>query len=195
MHGGVSEFYMMDKLKDREHSFDNGTNFGSVQTNPLVTNHFPLGVDWFSEDLTVVQSGGDLHKQTFGPLHINFSEICKFVLRSGDCNILRDGKEAKNAKQNSCVVFGCCGQDWTDEHVAGVAAPSPTYGFGVFESVEDEDLRCLLRQMIADVLDKMQQLEDHVERERLHNGLSFNNPMQFEQFAKELQKKIGARLF
>jgi len=150
--------------------------------------HILLGADYFMEDLTVVRSGGDLYKQIFGQLHMDLPAICKLVLRKGESSILHDGKHAKQAQQRHRLAFGCCGQDWTDEIVGGVAAINLLYGFGALQGEDDG-----LHQTIADVLDNMQELVDYVETEKFKNGLPFNYPMWYEQFGKKLQNKIGAK--
>jgi hypothetical protein len=89
-------------------------------------------------------------------LKVSVPLLIKFVIENGNSNVARDGNlnisddadgdSARNPKATEpieCrrVIFGCCGQGYSDECVDGHCAPNSTYGFGVFDKVKDEEKR------------------------------------------------------
>ena len=120
-------------------------------------------------------------------------DVIKFILNHGDHNVARDGdlkhgnhivaedsegdgEPAAEPVQRHRVTFGCCGQAFSVEYIEGHCAPKSTYGFGVFDKIEDEEERALIKQMLADAFDCMQQCEDHIEQFKLKNPLPFSDP-------------------
>jgi hypothetical protein len=69
-------------------------------------------------------------------------------------------------------------------------APKSTYGFGVFDKIEDKQEIALIKQMLADAFDCMQQCEDHIKQFKLKNLLPFSNPVEI----TILQNKSGKNL-
>jgi hypothetical protein len=91
------------------------------------------------------------------------------------------------------VTIGCCGQPFCDEYIEGYCGPKSTYGFGVFDKIEDEEERALIKQMLANAFDGMQhQCEDHIEQIKLKNLLPFSDTHQDEHFIKQVREKPGA---
>lgn len=150
MHSGRTEFYLIDKLKERLHSFENRTELPNAQTSSLAQFNYPVGRDLFTQDVTVVRAGGELFQRFFGDLKISPGALIKFVLEHGGSNQLRDGQRAVDSGQNRRVTFGCCGSAYDpNEYVEGHCAPHSTYGFEVFDRIEDEAERESTKQMIA----------------------------------------------
>jgi phage shock protein A len=48
----------------------------------------------------------------------------------------------------------------------------------VIDKIEDEKERALIKQMLADALNCMQQCEDHIKQFKLNNQLLFSDPHQ-----------------
>ncbi len=120
------EWYSMDKLWDCNHAFENGSNWRQAQTNPFITVTYPRGVDYFSNDISVVQGGSDLFSKVFGNLRVSPAILAKFVLQHGKCNNLRDGALAMNSGQPCRIIMGCCSQSYTSESVQGHTVPKAT---------------------------------------------------------------------
>jgi hypothetical protein len=70
----------------------------------------------------------------------------------------------------------CCGQAFSTKYVDGHCAPKCTYGLHVFDKIKDKEERDLMKAMIADALDHMQECEDYIETVELKNLLPFNDP-------------------
>jgi hypothetical protein len=70
------------------------------------------------------------------------------------------------------VIFGCCGQSFTDKHVDGNSVPKSTYGFDVFQNIVDEKEQCTIKQMLGDSIDRMQECEDYIKGVLLNNAWS-----------------------
>jgi hypothetical protein len=75
-------------------------------------------------------------------------------------------------------MFGCCGQAYSDEYIEGHHTPKSTYSLDVIDKIEDEKERALIKQMLADALNCMQQCEDHIKQFKLNNQLLFSDPHQ-----------------
>jgi hypothetical protein len=103
-----------------------------------------------------------------------------------------DGEPTAEPVQCLQVMFGCCGQAFSNEYVEGHCAPKSTYGFGVFDKIEDEEERALIKQMLANAFDCMQQCEDHIEQIKLKNLLPLSDPHQYEHFTKQVREELGA---
>ncbi len=58
------EWYSMDRLRDHNHAFENGSDWRQVQTNLFITVTYPQGVDYFSNDVSVVQGLWELMCQS-----------------------------------------------------------------------------------------------------------------------------------
>jgi hypothetical protein len=48
------ECYSMDRLWDRNHAFENGSDLRQAQTNPFINITYPQGVDYFLNGISVV---------------------------------------------------------------------------------------------------------------------------------------------
>ena len=96
LHGGFSELYLADRLRDLDHSFENATDLPDVRTNPLRTTHYPQGRDDFTDDLSVVRSNGDIYQNYFSKVKVSVPLLIKFVLEHGDSNVARDGDLKRN---------------------------------------------------------------------------------------------------
>ncbi len=160
MHGGRAEFYLMDDLHWCPHSFENGSKLPSPQTSPLVTIQYPIGVDYFSDDLSVARAGGKVFHTFFGDAQINVSYILKFILHHGCSNSLRDGNHTEESGQHHRVFMGYCGQAYTEETIQGHKVPKAVYGVDIFDKLEDVEEHTSLKAMIVDILDHMQWLFD-----------------------------------
>jgi hypothetical protein len=44
----------MDRLWDRNHAFENGSDLRQAQTNPFINITYPQGVDYFLNGISVV---------------------------------------------------------------------------------------------------------------------------------------------
>jgi hypothetical protein len=51
---GSVEFYVMDRLQDRPHTFENGYACPIPQTNTYISTSFPVGRDAFTPDVCIV---------------------------------------------------------------------------------------------------------------------------------------------
>jgi hypothetical protein len=80
------------------------------------------------------------------------------------------------------VIFSCCGQAFSTEYVDGHCTPKCTYGLHVFDKIKDKEERDLMKTMIANALDRMQECEDYIETVELKNPLPFNDPRRDEHF-------------
>jgi hypothetical protein len=73
--------------------------------------------------------------------------------------------------------MGCCGQSYTDELVQGHTMPESTYGFNIFDKVQDEDKRQSIKEMLPSALDSMKDFHDYTET-KLRKLLLANNDNQ-----------------
>jgi hypothetical protein len=96
--------------------------------------------------------------------------------------------------QHCRVMFGCCGQNFSEEYVDNGSGKYVTYGFGMFEEEDDAAFRSLVKQMLADAFDRMQMCEDEIETTKLKNPLPFNHKGCDELFAKYVREALGAML-
>jgi len=188
---GSMECYSMDRLRDCNHAFENGSDWRQAQTNPFVTVTYPQGMDYFSNDMSVVQGGGDLFSQLFGNLRVSPAILAKFILQHGECNELCDGAFATNSGQRWRITMGCCGQSYTSESVRGHTVPKAMYGLDVFKEIIDEDERQSLMAMVATCLDAMQDMADYTEM-KLGNPLPYNDEQRIARFSKSFADGVGA---
>jgi hypothetical protein len=179
MHCGRAELYLFDDLRNRDNLFENGTDLLNAQINPLVMTSYPLGCDYFSDDVSVTRLGGAVLNRFFGNLWIQIPTLIKFVLQHGETNSLQDGDQAVAVRQWHQVIFGC-GQSFTDKHVDGNSAPKSTYGFDDFQNIVDEREQLTIKQMLGDSVNNMQECEDYIEGVLLNNAQSFNHSAQEE---------------
>jgi hypothetical protein len=91
---GSAEFYVMDRLWDCPHTFENGYACPSPKTNPYISTSFLVGWDAFTPDVCIVQPGGSEFDAYFADTKIDVPGLLKFVLEEGACNETRDGSEA-----------------------------------------------------------------------------------------------------
>jgi hypothetical protein len=208
LHGSRAELYLADNLRNLKHSFENADEVPNVQTNPIRSIHYPQGRDDFTEELSVVRSTGLLFHEFFKDLKLSVPSMIKFVIRCGMGDLERDGDLVRNdddvadnsngddwPTQNRRVIFGCCGQAFSTEYVDGHCAPKCTYGLHVFDKIKDMEERDLMKAMIADALDRMQECEDYIETVKLQNSLPFNDPRRDERFAKQVRDCLGCLKF
>jgi hypothetical protein len=128
--------------------------------------------------------------------------LIKFVIENGDSNVARDGNldisddadgdSARDPKatepiQRRQVIFGCCGQGYSDECIDGHCAPNSTYGFGGFDKVKDEEEREKIKMMVGDIFDCMQECEDYIEMFELDNSLPFYHKGRDKRFAEQVR--------
>jgi hypothetical protein len=139
-------------------------------------------------------------------------DVIKFVLRYGERNLLRDGELKYPATSNGLesddagrepmdqpvqrrrVMFGCCGQNFSEEYVDNGSGKDVTYGFGMFEEEDDAAFCSLVKQMLADAFDTMQMCEDEIETAKLKNPLPFNHKGRDKLFAKYVREALGILL-
>jgi hypothetical protein len=96
--------------------------------------------------------------------------------------------------QRRHVTFGCCGQNFSEEYVDNGSGKDVTYGFGMFEEEDDAAFHSLVKQMLADVFDRMHMCEDEIETTKLKNPLPFNHKGCDELFANFVREALGALL-
>ncbi len=92
-----TEFYLLDQLHYRPHSFENKTPLSNSQMDPRIQVQYPQSVDHLSNDVSVVRGGGHLYKKHFGTMRVSISQLCQFVCEVGDVNSKQDGTNAINA--------------------------------------------------------------------------------------------------
>jgi hypothetical protein len=135
---GGAKFYVMDRLRDHPHTFENGYVCPIPQTNPYVSTSFPVGRDTFTPDICIVRPGGSTFDAYFADAKIDVPGLIKFVLEEAVCNETRDGSEATAmGEQRHWISLGCCGQAYTQESEKGHKIPKATYGLGIFYKIED----------------------------------------------------------
>lgn len=188
---GAMECYSLDDLKNRDHSFENGSNLPCPQTNPFITETYPQGLDVFSNDVSVVRAGGNIFNQIFGKLRVHPAALVKFVLQHGECNAIRDGAFAMDHGQHRRIIMGCCGQSYTSESVEGHAVPKATYGLDIFDKITDAEERRSVKAMVASCLDAMQDMADYTET-KLGNPLPYNDSQRYMRFGKAFADGVGA---
>jgi hypothetical protein len=189
VHEGQAEFYLVDKLSERIHSFKCITDLSNAQSTPLVTMNYPQRVNFYSNDLSVVRADGPDFEKLFGRLHIDLPRVIRFILEHGKCNGKRDGNQALG-HQKWRIQIGCCGQAHSGV-VNGVNAPKSTYGLGIFDEINDPTERQSIKKMFADVLDCIQDCEDFVELKKLDKAHLFNDKKRLERFGAQLRDAIG----
>ena len=194
MHCAPLEFYLMDNLRERDHSFENKTPLSDPQTGSRLQVNYPQTMDYFSEVLSVVRGGNDLYGKHFGSIWVCLPMLFRFVLQFGECNGKRDGSVAIDAGQRRRITFGCAGQAYA-KLADGTSAPKQTYGFDIFDKVEDENDRASIRQMLADILDAMQDAKDEIEVMKLKNRKPFYLEKRTNLYGKALRDAIGAERF
>jgi hypothetical protein len=207
LYGGFSGLYLADRLRDLDHSFKNATDLPDIQTNPLRITHYLQGRDDFTDELSVVRSNGDAHQNYFSKVKVSVPLLIKFVLEHGESNVARDGdlkhndrsvaddvdgdatRDPKGTKPIQCrqVTFGCCGQAYSEEYVEGHCAPKSTYGFGVFDKVENEEKRESIKTMVGSLFNCMQECEDYIETVELNNSLPFYHKGRDKHFAEQVR--------
>jgi hypothetical protein len=160
-----------------------------------VTIQYLIGVDYFSDDLSIARTGGKVFHTFFGDACIDVSHILKFILQHRCSNSLRDGNHAEESGQCCRVFMGCCGQAYTEETIQGNKVPKAVYGVNIFNEIEDVEECTSLKAMIADMLDCMQQLFDYIKAKKLANLLPFNDQPHLEHFAIPFWKELGAAIF
>jgi hypothetical protein len=208
LHCGCSELYLADRLRDLDHSFKNTTDLPNVQANPLRTTHYPQGRDDFTNNLSVIRPNGKPYQMYLSKLKVSVLLLIKFVIENGDSNVARDGNlnisdnadgdSARDPKatepiQRRQVIFGCCGKVYSDECVNGHCAPNSTYDFGVFNKVKDEEEREMIKMMVGDIFDCMQECEDYIEMFELDNLLPFYHKGRDKRFAEQVRLLLNCR--
>ena len=210
-HHGSMDFYLMEGTRHYLHCFENKTPLSNPATNPRVQINYPQEVDYFSDLLSICRASstagllssecrpllgrgvatcpsGQLFRRHFSGLHVCIATLIQFVLQHADINEKRDGNKRRR------IGFGCAGQA-SVQLEDGSWAPIDTYGFGVFDRIQDAAKRKSIMQMLADILDGMQDCEDEIEVGILRNGLSYNCEPRVEKYAKKLRQRIGAKRF
>ena len=188
-HCAPLEYYLHDNLTKHEHSFDNKTPLSDPRNGPRVTVNYPQMVDHISDDVSIIRGGGELFDKHFSDLKVCPATLIKFVLQHGYSNDMRDGEDGPGTKRRFDI--GNAGQAYTTSD-DGLAEPIETYGFGVFDKMNDENLRELILAMIADMCDHSQDCEDEIEMAILRNGRPFSCTIQDGKYGKALREKIGA---
>jgi hypothetical protein len=212
LHSSRAELYLANDLRNHDHSYENGQELPNFQTNNVRTTHYPQGCNDFTKDLCVLRSNSELFIGAFQDLKFCVPDVIKFVLRYGECTLLGDGELKYPATSNGLesvdaggepmdqpvqrhrVTFGCCGQNFSEEDVDNGSGKDVTYGFGMFEEEDDAAFRSLVKQMLADVFDRMQMCEDEIETTKLKNPLPFNHKGRNELFANFVWEALGALL-
>lgn len=190
LHCAPVEFYLIDNLREHIHSFENTTPLSNPQTGSHLQINYPQTMDYFSEEVSVIRGGGNFYRKHFGGLRVSLARLLQFVLEVGKCNAKRDGSVVINAGQRWHVTFGCAGQAHS-KLVDGTSAPKQTYGFDIFEKVEDKTDRASIKQMVADVLDAMQDAKDEIEVIHLQNGKPFYCKEQTNSMERHCKMKLG----
>ncbi len=144
LHGGSSELYLADRLRDLDHSFENATKLPDICTHPLRMTHYPQVRDNFTDDLSLARSNGDVYQEYLSKVKVSVPLLIKFVLEHGESNVAQDGELGHNdlnvadrvdggstrdpkgtdPVQGHQVMFGCCCQASSDEYVNGHCAPN-----------------------------------------------------------------------
>ena len=194
VHCGNSEFYLISKLSERDHSFENMTPLPSSQTGSRMQAHYPQLVDHFSEDVSVVRGGSEMYSRHFGHLRLDIPTLIRFILNHGECNAKRDGIDAINGGKRRRVTFGCCGQCWVPSE-DGSHCPISTYGCQIFDNESDDPELASVKEMIAAIIDAMQDCEDEIEMKHLRNSKPFGYAERTSQFGEALRDKLGAKRF
>jgi hypothetical protein len=212
LHSSHAELYLADDLHNHDHSYENDMELPNFQTNNVRTIHYPQGCNDFTKDLCVLRSNLALFIDTFQELKFCMPYVIKFVLRYSEQNLLRDGELKNPAKSNGLesddaggepmdkpvqhhrLMFGCRGQNFSEEYVDNGSGKDVTYGFGVFEEEDDAVFRTMVKQMLADAFDRMQLCKDEIETLKLKNPLPFDHKGRDELFAKYVWEALGALL-
>ena len=190
---GAAEFYVMGHLRDRVHSFENGDDIPSAQTNPYVSMSFPLGKDAYTPDVSVARPGGRIFDALLGDVPMNLPLLLQFVLEHGDCQEKRDGSVvSRNGTQRRRLMLGTCGLAYSEESLNGKKKPVDTYGLGVFDKIDDQEKKDAIVGTIAGVLDAMQDSHDQVRVQKLGKPRPCNDPWREDKFAAKFRNAIGA---
>ena len=193
VHCGTSELYLISNLRERVHSFENNTPLPNPQTSPRAQMSHPQGVNYFTDNVSLVRLGTDMYDEHFGGLPIDISMLIRFVLKHGRSDEKRDGIEATTSNKKRRFDFGCCGQSW-EKLDDGTNVPKSTYGMQIFEN-ETNDLQVAsVKQMLAKSLDAMQVCVDTIEMKHLRNGKPYGCEERTNRFGKKLREAIGASL-
>lgn len=193
MYVGAAEFYVMGHLRERPHSFENGSDIPSPQSNPYVSTCLPLGRDAFTPDVSVARPGGSIFDTYLLDVPMDLAGLLQFVLEHGKCNEKRDGSEVTfNGTQRRRITIGTCGQAYSEEKVNGHKKPVDTYGLGVFDEIGDPQKRESIVGTIALILDAMQDAHDAVKVQKLNMPRPSNDKWREERFAVPFRNAIGA---
>ena len=187
----AADFYLADKLGERNHSFECRTPLPSVQSTSMPTLNVPLDIDYYNKDLSVVRAGGGVFERFLGELRIDLPRILRLIVQHGECNGKRDGDQSLG-RQKRRLSFGCCGQA-QGEPVDGIPSPAILCGLDLF----DDKISCpkdreSVRKQFADVMDGIQDIVDWIEREKLDGPLPFNDSKRLDMFGKKLREALGA---
>jgi hypothetical protein len=182
LHCGQFEYYLVDSLKTRDHSFENGNKLLDTQTSSHIIMSYH-----YSNDISVVRPGGEMYNKHFKSMQISFPMIAKFILQHGKANPWQDGDQASIDGKKHQIRFGCCGQVSSLEKVNGYIVPVSTYGTDVF----DDDP--MIKQMIANAMVARQDVEDKIEMFCLNKARPFYHHAHLEQFGKPLRECMGAK--
>jgi hypothetical protein len=168
MYGGSSELYVMADLREHPHSFENGSDIPSPQTNPYLSTCLPLGRDSFTPAVSVARPGGSIF-DTYFDVPMDLVGLLQFVIEHGECNKKRDGMEVTTkGTQRRRITIGTCGRGCSDEEVNGHKKPNDTYGLGIFDKIEDPKKRESIVGTIAVILDAMQDAHDAIRMQKLN---------------------------
>jgi hypothetical protein len=192
MHGGSSELYVMADLRDHPHSFENGSDIPSPQTNPYLSTSLPLGRDSFTPAVSVARPGGSIFDAYFD-VPMDLVGLLQFVLEHGECNAKRDGMELTNGGlQHRRITIGTCGRGCEKEEVNGHKKPKDTYGLGIFDKIEDPKKRESIVGTVAVILDAMQDAHDCIKMQKLKMPRPSNDSWREDRFAVPFRNAIGA---
>ena len=192
MYGGSSELYVMADLREHPHSFENGSDIPSPQTNPYLSTCLPLGRDSFTPAVSVARPGGSIF-DTYFDVPMDLVGLLQFVIEHGECNEKRDGMEVTTkGTQRRRITIGTCGQGCSDEEVNGHKKPNDTYGLGIFDKIEDPKKRESIVGTIAVILDAMQDAHDAIRMQKLNMPRPSNDRWREDRFAVPFRDAIGA---
>jgi hypothetical protein len=186
LHHGKLDYYLIDNLKNCIHSFKNGTKLSDPQTNSRCWMSYPQTVcEFFTNAVSFVRQGGELYDKHMKELRISFPMLAKFVLQHGLVDAKRDGDQDV-APRKRWINVGCCGQVPGMDMVNGLRALASTFGTEVF----DKDP--VIKQMMANIMDAMTDLEDEIVMGRLGKTRSFYHSPHLDRFGIPLRVRMGA---
>jgi hypothetical protein len=178
LHCGQFEYYLVDNLKTYNHPFKNGNKLSDTQTSSCVVMSYPQGVDYYSNNVSVVRLGGEMYNKHFKSMWISFPIIAKFILQHGKANPWQDGDQASIDGKKHWISFGCCSQ---------VSSMEKVNGYNVY----DDDP--MMKQMIANAMVAMQDVEDIIEMFCLNKARPFYHCAHLEQLDKPLRECMGGK--